>query len=66
MISYKLYIQIYADTFMRLELTAEGRVIGRAEVSPKMRLADLTPHSREAVPGGKSAGLGPVGPDIPP
>jgi hypothetical protein len=25
----------------------------------------LTPHSREAVPGGKSAGSGPVGPDTP-
>ncbi len=30
-----------------------------------MRLAGLTPHSREAVTVGKSAGSGPVGPDTP-
>jgi hypothetical protein len=42
---------------------AAGRVIGRAEDRPPMRLTGLTLLSREAVPGGKRAGSGPVGPD---
>jgi hypothetical protein len=47
----------------QLRRRAAGRVIGRAEDRPPMRLAGLTLHSREAVPGGKRAGSGPVGPD---
>jgi hypothetical protein len=41
-------------------------VIGRAEDRQPRSLAGLTLHSREAVPGGMSAGSGPVGPDDPP
>jgi hypothetical protein len=44
---------------------AVGMVAGREEVSTPMRLTGLKQHSRGAAPDGKSAGLGPVGPDTP-